>query len=195
MFYVAQEIMHQVALVPMVVMLALLGTARFNRVQWLVSCALALSWLMDSTNFIAMRVGEPIADTVTQYGAPLQVGLVLIALVPGKVFGKFLAGLAVLTAVSALQGFNGREAVVPVVGGFVITLYAWDRRDKTLEQGVIVYFGIGAVTWLAWAVAASAPTTTALVTWSGYQLTRLAGISLITAALIAHARKPRLELV
>lgn len=194
MFSVAQEIMHQVALVPMVVMLVTWRTTPFHLRQWILAAALMVSWVMDSTDFLLMSEGS--AQIIMRYGMPVQVALALGAVVRDRrTLGYLLAGLVVVASTSALQGIPTRELMVPVVGGFVVALYAWDKRDETLERGVLVYFGVGALAWAAWSVAATAPTTTALVAWSGYQLTRLVGILLITAALVLYARKPRLELI
>lgn len=194
MFYMAQEIMHQVALLPLGVMLATWRTTPFRLRQWILAAALMVSWVMDSTDFLMMSEG--FAQIIMRYGMPVQVALALGAVVRDRrTLGYLLAGLLVLASTSALQGIPTRELMVPVVGGFVVSLCAWRSQLGLTRMGVLVYFGLGALAWIAWSLAASAPTTTALVAWSGYQLTRLTGISLITAALIAHARKPMLELV
>lgn len=196
MFYAFQELMHQIALLPFMVMLVLRLLLRtpFGWRLWILAAAFVVSWSMDSTD-VALASGG-YAEFITRYGNPLQIALVLTVLVKKyAMLSVLLAGLVVVSAASALQGIPTRELVVPTLGGFVVSLYAWRSEKGLIRSGLLVKFGLGAVAWVAWSLAASEPTRTAFVTWFAFQGTRLAGILLITAALVLHARKPRLELV
>lgn len=186
--------MHQVALLPLVVMLVLLRTSVFSVRQWLLGSALAISWVMDSLNFLTLDAG--LMEMITQYGKPLQVAMVLGVIVRDKQTLAFLySGLAIATFASIVQAGLAREIIVPLLGGFVIALYAWRTERGCCRAGLLTYFGVGAVAWTLWSLAASEPSRIAVATWYGYQATRLTGILLITAALVMHARQPRLELV
>ncbi len=194
MFYVVQEIMHQVALLPLAVMLVLMRTTSFGAQRWTLAAALAVSWMMDSVNFAF--VSDDLNSIIAQYGKPIQIALILGVVVNDRrTLITLLAGLVVAVFASAAQGAMAREIVVPVLGGFVISLYAWRLEKDYMRSGLLVHFGLGAIAWIAWSVAATEPTRAALVTWFTFQGTRLIGILLITAALIQIARKPRIALV
>ena len=194
MYRVIQEIMHQVALLPVLTMLVLLKTSRFGPRQWLLANALAVSWIMDSINFAFLDRGA--VALILEYGTPLQLALVLGVVVKDRTtLAYLLAGLIVAVLASMAQGFEAREIVVPVLGGFVVALYAWRSEKGFTRSGLVVYFGLGALAWIVWSLDANNPARTSLATWYLYQSTRLIGTLLVTAAFVMHARKPRLELV
>ena len=193
MFYAFQELMHQVVLVPLVVLLVSLRAGHGVR-AWLLAGALSVSWIMDSVNIAFLSNG--LFVLIAQYGKPITIALALGAVVEEpKVLARLSLGLMALVAASAIQGMNTVEIVVPVLGGLAITLFAWKSQAGLYRVGTSVYFGAGAIAWVAWSLAASEPTRMAFVTWFAYQGTRLAGILLITAAMVQKARQPRLELV
>lgn len=194
MFYAFQELMHQVALLPLFVVLLSMKPMVYGWRRWLLAGSFFVSWSMDSIDVALAENG--FAAFITRYGNPLQIGLVIASVVREyAIMVILLVGLIVLAAASALQGIPTREIVVPVVGGFVISLYAWREEKGCIRSGLLVHYGLGAIAWIAWSLAASEPTRMAFVTWFAYQGTRLAGILLITAAMVQRARQPRIELV
>lgn len=192
MFYAFQELMHQVALLPLAVMLVSLRWRVFGWRRWVLAGSFYISWSMDSTD---VATGAD-AAFITRYGNPLQIGIVLVAIVKERAaLAVLLAGLIVLATASSLQGVTTREIVVPCVGGFAIGVYTWGSEKDGIRSGLLVHYGLGAFAWLAWSFFASETTWMAFTSWFSYQGTRLAGILLITAAMVQRARQPRIGLV
>lgn len=190
MFRLAQEIMHQLALLPLGVMLVTVSVRRFTMRQWTLGAVFAVSWLMDSTWIMLSTAGQGPAFVITQYGMAVQIAAVLALFVRRETLYPLLAGLALLVAAVALQGVvQPREFVVPLIGGFVVSLYAWRIEASLTRSALVVYFGVGGFAWTWWALAVTQ------TSWYGYQMTRLVGLALVTAALVAHTRRPRMELV
>lgn len=197
MFEVIQEVMHQIGLLPLGLMVLLLRSRSFGTVHWLVASALALSWIADSaTSYFMQRGYEPMA-VMMQLLMPVQILMVLVAVVkpPTTVFVLGL-GLVLMTVVSALQGREIYELVIPVVGGTVVAWYAWRAQLGLLSRGLMVYFGVGALAWMLLALAATALPTLALWGWYGYQLSRLTGLLMIGWVVVsARQRGPRMVYV
>lgn len=193
MFYVFQEHMHQIALVPIFVLLFSFWRGHGAR-AWLLGFAFVVSWMMDSTN--VFFISDGLLAVITQYGKPIMIALALAAVVKDvSLLPLLYFALVLAVAASAIQGVNTLEVVVPLLGGFAITMFARKSQTGPRRVGAIVYFGLGAIAWAGWSVFASEPTRMARITWYAFQGTRLAGILLITSAMVIHARKPRLELV
>lgn len=167
----------------------------FHAGRFAVAAALALSWVPDMVNRILTLSGYSLGDTITQIFAPIQFAIILCVVVSGSVGIPLALGSVVLIAtVSALQGAPTYDLVVPVVVGAAIAYCAY-REGSDFHRGLIVYFGVGAVPFAAFALTAHAETWMSLSSWYIYQGTRLVGLLLITAAIVQQDREPQLRLV
>lgn len=178
MFQITQWVMHHSALVPALVVLVC-GVRSFTLPQALIALSLLMSWIMDLGANQMLYV--------------LQVSFALCAVADRP--RRLLVGFMVLTPLAALQRSGAYDLVVPAMGGLVICYYAWSMEPGLLRTGVLICFGLVTLPRVAFVLASSEPSLTALVTWYVYQATRLAGVVTVIAALVQQARQPKLKLV
>lgn len=188
MFEVFQEVMHQISLLPLVVLLV---TYQRNRMvissHWLIAAALSVSWPADSIESLLIRQGADSELFIPHLFYIPQLGLMLFALVSKRLPPWFLlAGLTLLTFTTML---GGDYLTVPVVGGLVVVWYAAQANLGVVGVGIMVYFGLGALFWAVYML--NFPNS--LPSWYLYQYARLAGITLITFGMVRY--RPELKVV
>lgn len=134
------EVLHQMALVPLVAVLLL----RREGDLLFVAAGFAMSWVGDSL------AGAAGGSFVPSYlWLPLQIGLVLAAFPPGEGFRGAWAviviwGAAVLAGVSYWLSAPGPDLLVTVVGS--VTILAIATGDLRLP--LYLYFGLGTVCYV-----------------------------------------------
>ncbi len=168
------EIAHQMSLLPLTVLSGLrLGGHRCDPAYWWIAGAFAVSWLADT----AAHWVNP--WTVTLVYPITQSTIILAALLPRQATMRWLlvvGGVAVLAVV--LDDTRGPDLLLHTVASIAVVWAVFEEwtLPSRLRAALLVYFGVGWLTWLIhaeWLVVA---------TWYPYQLARLAGLGLFCYA-------------
>ena len=188
MFEVFQEVMHQISLLPLVILLVVYQRNKMvTSTHWLIATALSVSWFADSIGSLLIRQGVDNALLVPHLFYIPQLGLMLFALVRKVMALWFLSiGLFFLTLTTWL---GGDYLTVPVVGGLIIAWYVAQVNLDVLGAGITIYFGLSALFWAMYML--NFPDS--LSFWYPYQYARLAGIILVTFGMVSY--KPELKVV
>jgi hypothetical protein len=84
--------------------------------------------------------------------------------------------LAVGSASIALRDGQGLDVVLHLVGWGTVAALAWRVAAERLKVALLCYFGLGALLWACYVASPG------WLTWGGYQMTRVLGIGLWSAA-------------
>jgi len=189
MFEAFQEVMHQVSLLPLVVILVMYQRNRMvTSVHWLIAAALSVSWFADSILSLIIRQGARFELFIPHLFTIPQLGLMLLALVSKITPMWFLFMGLILLTVTTLIG--GDYLTIQIAGGLVVVWYAVRANLGVIGIGIFIYFGLGS---LFWAVYMLDFPDGLRPWWFLYQYSRLAGIILITLGMVRY--KPRLKVV
>ncbi len=165
------EIAHWMAILPLA-FLAIVRRRCDAAYVWIAG-AFAVSWLADTAahwiNPWAVTLVYPITQST----------IILAALLPRQdAIGALALYAVVAGAVIVLRGTQGPDVVLHSVASLSVVYVAW--REWTLparlRASLLVYFGVGLVTWLIhvqWLV---------VETWFPYQASRLIGLLLFCYA-------------
>ncbi|KKM08187.1 hypothetical protein LCGC14_1726370 [marine sediment metagenome] len=161
------EPLHMAALVPALA-LVVRGPSALASSYLLVALAFGVSWVGDS---VAWALGGSWA--ALYMWVPVQVGLVLLALVDGWDRPKLLALVLCAAALSAAVSYPDPEVLVITMGSTAIVLLA--KGD--LRAPLYLYFGVGTLLYLMMVSGEF------MTYWYGYQASRV-GAFVVFAALV-----------
>ncbi len=162
------EALHLAALVPALALL-LRGPTKLPSAYLLLALAFAVSWAGDSLGWF---LGGSWAAAMYVW-VPVQVGLVLLALVDEWDRSKMLALVVFAAVVSAFISYPDPEVLVVTLGSTAIVLHA--KGD--MRAPLYLYFGVGTLLYLMMVSGEF------MAYWYGYQTARL-GAFVIFAALV-----------
>lgn len=162
------EALHLAALVPALALL-LRGPTKLPTAYLFLALAFAVSWAGDSLGWF---LGESWAVAMYVW-VPVQVGLVLLALVDKRDRSKMLALVLCAAMVSAAVSYPDPEVLVITLGSTAIVLLA----KGNLRAPLYLYFGVGTLLYLMMVSGEF------MTYWYGYQAARL-GAFVVFAALV-----------
>ncbi len=165
------ELAHQSALLPIAAVLLWRAPALYS----LVALAWAVSWVADSMAWATAGSWAALYVWV-----PVQVGLVLLALVDEWDRVKVLALVAFAGLVSALVSYPDPEVLVIALGSAAIVMLAKGR----IRWPLYLYFGSGTVLYLMMVSGEF------MTYWYGYQASRI-GAFVVFAALVFQDKGSR----
>lgn len=183
----AEEVTHQMGLVPLVWLagLHLRGQRRAAQYWWL-AAALLVSWLADTaSHFLEPGDRWPV---VIAYPV-LQSSLAGAVFLGRRERLQFVAALVVVGVVAILwRGAEGPDVVLSAVAslgvaGIVVDRWALGR----MRTALLVYFGLGWVCLVGYALWPGYPS------WAVYQIARAAGMALFCWACLHPAPSLTLE--
>jgi hypothetical protein len=175
-----QEVFHLAGLLPLLILgaLQIWGVRRDSRDWWL-AAGFAISWLAD----LAAHWADPwLVSHVYSVG---QAGCLYGALTTPR-RASWLLGLTGLVAAWSLSAgpVTAPAVAVWVVSAAVILVLIWKRRDLGFRWwGLLAYFGLG-LAFRIWFPLVLDDAETFRVVWLGYQACRMAGLSLVSWALL-----------
>lgn len=189
MLYALAEVLHHAALLPLLV----LGAAMIRRhepppiLYTVVATGLGISWLADS--YMA-HAGSNVWWMI-YFLAPMQAALIFWGIVRTELGDATrLAVLSALAMIALASTFRttdtGPELVAQAVShgaaAFVV-IVATHRHGELgiLRSGLAVYFGLGAVWMVVWALTWGSAAFT--VAFFGYQATRMVGLAMAASGM------------
>lgn len=186
--HAVEEVAHQMALVPLVWIMWSRFRGEKRDVAWVwLAIAFSVSWMAD----LAADFMQPGMRFVPSMVYPVSQTAIIGAVLLDRTESIALLGLLVPIAMVGVRmgGATGPDIILRSFAWLVIVGIAWMRADlpHRLRLSLIVYFGLGYVTWLLFAEQSIVPV------WFAYQSTRLAGILLFCWA--ASENSPQLRLV
>ncbi len=181
--------MHQVSLLPLVVVLIMYQRNKLvTSTHWLIAAALSASWFADSILSLMIRQGATFELFIPHLFTIPQLGLMLVALVPKVTpLSVLFMGLILLTLTTLL---GGDYLTVQIIGGLIVVWYAAQANLGIIGIGIFIYFGLGSICWAAYMI--NFPDSLR-PWWFLYQYSRLAGIILIAFGMVRY--KPQLKVV
>jgi hypothetical protein len=165
--------------VPLLWLLALRVGGRSSTADWWwMAGAFGVSLVAD----VAGRLASPVF--VSQLYVILQAALFVMVLAEARwVVGLIALFLAVGSVSIALRDGQGLDVLLHLVAWGTVAGLAWRVAADRLKVALLCYFGLGAALWACYVASPG------WWTWGGYQVTRLLGVGLWSAAAWHAARR------